>query len=45
MVLLARSSPDIPLCAGLLVTGALGLSLMAADWRQPAADLVSDAAV
>jgi hypothetical protein len=30
MVLLARSSPDIPLCAGLLVTGALGLAVMAA---------------
>lgn len=29
MVLLARSSPDIPLCSGLLVTGALGLSLLA----------------
>jgi hypothetical protein len=29
MVLLARCSPDIPLCAGLLVTGALGLLAMA----------------
>jgi len=31
MVLLARSSPDIPLCAGLLVTGALGLLRSALD--------------
>ena len=44
MVLLARSSPDIPLCAGLLVTGALGLSLLAADWHKPSADLVADPA-
>ena len=31
MLLLARSSPDIPLCAGLLVTGALGLVAIAAE--------------
>lgn len=31
MLLLARSSPDIPLCAGLLVTGALGLMAIAAE--------------
>jgi len=31
MLLLARSSPDIPLCAGLLVTGALGLMTIAAE--------------
>ncbi len=36
LVLLARSSPDIPLCSGLLVTGALGLSLLAAQ-SQPGA--------
>jgi len=35
LVLLARSSPDIPLCSGLLVTGALGLSLLAADLTEP----------
>ena len=33
LVLLARSSPDIPLCSGLLVTGALGLSLLAVGPR------------
>jgi hypothetical protein len=31
LVLLARSSPDIPLCSGLLVTGALGLSLLSVE--------------
>ena len=31
MVLLARSSPDIPLCSGLLVAGALGLSLLSVE--------------
>jgi len=35
LVLLARSSPDIPLCAGLLVSGALGLSTFAARSRPP----------
>jgi len=30
LLLLSRSSPDIPLCAGLLVTGALGLVAIAA---------------
>ncbi len=34
MVLLARSSPDIPLCCGLLVAGALGLSLLTADAQE-----------
>jgi hypothetical protein len=34
LILLARSSPDIPLCAGLLVTGALGLSAIAAGAQQ-----------
>lgn len=33
MIVLARSSPDIPLCAGLLVTGALGLVTMVAHER------------
>lgn len=37
MVLLARSSPDIPLCSGLLVAGALGLALFAADLIEPRA--------
>ena len=45
IVLLARSSPDIPLCAGLLVTGALGLSLMAAEWRHPSGEPVSSVTV
>jgi hypothetical protein len=37
MVLLARCSPDIPLCAGLLATGALGLGLMSCPPSAPAA--------
>jgi hypothetical protein len=31
MTILARSSPDIPLCSGLLAAGAMGLALLAAD--------------
>ena len=31
MVLLSRSSPDIPACCGLLVAGALGLSLLSME--------------
>jgi hypothetical protein len=39
MLLLARSSPDIPLCAGLLVTGALGLVAIAAESRHSTTDM------
>ena len=39
LVLLARSSPDIPLCAGLLTTGAMGLALLAAERLPPAAPI------
>jgi hypothetical protein len=38
LVLLARGSPDIPLCSGLLITGALGLSLLAADSNENSTD-------
>ncbi len=42
MVLLARCSPDIPLCSGLLVTGALGLSLLAMDSEVSSANGAAD---
>lgn len=43
MILLARSSPDIPLCAGLLVTGALGLSLLAAEPNETSTEVEASA--
>ena len=43
MVLLSRSSPDIPLCSGLLVAGALGLCLLSMNsLEQPIDGAIED---
>ncbi len=43
MVLLSRGSPDIPLCCGLLVAGALGLCLLSTDGlEQPTDSAIQD---
>ncbi len=45
LVLLARSSPDIPLCAGLLVAGALGLLARALDIEHSSSTAAPSSAV